>query len=463
MVIPQEFSLPFNPAPPTVMHIDLNSCFATIEQQANPLLRGKPVAVCAYTSPNGCILTASYEAKRRGVQTGMRVRDGQALCPDLVLLQPDPEKYRFINRQLLTLLRSYTSCIEVESIDEMVMTFEHTPILEHSLLNHGATHSTMLGGDHNTTLQALITIARQIKRRIRSEIGEWLTVSIGISTNRYLAKVASGLQKPDGLRYLTAGNIQQELGNMALQDLCGIKEGNSKRLMSVGIASPLALYRANPLQIKKGLRSIVGYQWWLRLHGWEDGAKYKKISDRDDPPQKTYGQSHAFGIPFTPRDNGLHQTLYQLVAKMGRRMRSHHCTARGFGIYCSFRDYTYFHHGTCFAQPMWADRDFYQVGQKILRNAPTKPVHTLAVFSYDLATNLYRQTQMYTDDIRKESLTQAVDTIHARWGSGVITSARTLASPQSVKDRIAFGKAKDIETPSFREMIEYQSESSEYE
>ncbi len=98
----------FTDNPPTVMHIDLNSCFATIEQQANPLLRGKPVAVAAYTSPNGCILAASVEAKRLGVKTGMQVRDGLNLCPKLIILPPDPEKYRFINHKL-QVLQQYSS------------------------------------------------------------------------------------------------------------------------------------------------------------------------------------------------------------------------------------------------------------------------------------------------------------------------------------------------------------------
>lgn len=105
----------FNPAPPTLMHIDLNSCFASVEQQANPRLRGKPVAVAAYVTDRGCILAASVEAKRLGVATGMRVGEGKALCPDLVVIPPDPPKYRFVNRKLLVLLSTYTPNLSVES------------------------------------------------------------------------------------------------------------------------------------------------------------------------------------------------------------------------------------------------------------------------------------------------------------------------------------------------------------
>src|SRR3990170_4541918 len=103
-----QINLPFNPKPSTLMHIDLNSCFATIEQQANPKLRGKPIAVAAYTTPSGCILAPSIEAKQRGVKTGMRVKDGKMLCPELIVLSPDPWKYRNVHMKLRKLLSAYT-------------------------------------------------------------------------------------------------------------------------------------------------------------------------------------------------------------------------------------------------------------------------------------------------------------------------------------------------------------------
>src|SRR5580765_5264671 len=96
----------FNSAQPQVMHVDINSCFATIEQQANPLLRGKPLVVAAYTTPKGCILAASIEAKRFGVRTGMRVMDAQKIFPGTIVMDADPEKYRFIHLELRKLLRN---------------------------------------------------------------------------------------------------------------------------------------------------------------------------------------------------------------------------------------------------------------------------------------------------------------------------------------------------------------------
>src|SRR6476620_6881348 len=101
-------SFSFSRKPPTRMHIDLNSCFASVEQQANPLLRGKPIAVAAYTTASGCIVSPSVEAKRFGVKVGMRVKDGMQLCPQLRVLSPDPWKYRHVHQALAKVLSVYT-------------------------------------------------------------------------------------------------------------------------------------------------------------------------------------------------------------------------------------------------------------------------------------------------------------------------------------------------------------------
>jgi len=148
----------FNPKPSTIMHLDLNSCFASIEQQANPLLRGKPIAVAAYTTPSGCILAPSIEAKKYGIKTGMRVKDGKLLYPDLIILPPDPWKYRHVHLQLRRLLENYTDRIVPKSIDEFVLDLEGYPAFT----------------------KGMMEIAREIKSRIKIEIGDWLTISVGI-------------------------------------------------------------------------------------------------------------------------------------------------------------------------------------------------------------------------------------------------------------------------------------------
>lgn len=393
----------FNPTKPTVIHIDLNSCFATIEQQANPRLRGKPVVVAAYTTPNGCILAASTEAKQFGVKTGMRVADGRLLCPHLVVLPSDPDKYRFVNRKLLTLLEEYSSEVEVRSIDEMVL--------------------RLTGSDP-------VTVAQELKLRIKQEIGEWLTVSIGISTNRYLAKIASGLHKPDGLDVIDKNNIEEILTGLALEDLCGIKAGYGGRLRRYSIQTPLMMYYASSRDLQCAFASKTGCDWWLWLHGYESD-----LFDRNET--KSIGHSYALKIPYTPVDSKLHQILCQLVEKMGRRLREHGFLAQGIHISCVFTDHTYWNHGEKLSRQLFTSRNLYEEALRVLQKAPHQPIRILAVSCFSLAKE--EQLSFWSNH---HEVTKALDTIADRWGEFTVFPARMLSMEQKVLDRIAFGAAR---------------------
>ncbi len=423
----------FNPAPVTVMHVDLNSCFASIEQQANPRLRGKPVVVAAYASDRGCVLTASREAKVLHIETGMRVGEAKALCPGVIVLTPDPAKYRYVNRKLLAILRTYTADVEVKSIDEMVLGFRDSPVLTET-----------------ADIPAVMArTAREIKRRIREEIGEWLTVSAGISTNRYLAKVAAGLKKPDGLEVIDRANVENVLGRMELEALTGIKAGYGGRLRWFGIDSALAFYRAPIKLLKTAFHSVIGYHWWLRLHGWE--------ADDREFGRKSYGQSYALYKPYRPDDARLHQILCQLVEKMGRRMRLGGYVANGIHVSCLFDDYSYWHRGQKLSQSAYASRDLYERARTVLSNAPRRPVRLLAVSSHYLTDQAYEQAELFCDNSRKRQLVVALDAIADRFGDFTVHPARMLSMEHKVLDRIAFGGVKGLEEMIFREPVGRES------
>src|ERR671915_1810573 len=116
-------ALPINRNQPRIMYVDLNSCFATIEQQANPLFRGKPLVVAAYDSPNGCVVAPSIEAKRYGIKTGMTVRDARLLYPPVIVRTPDPAKYRAVHLQFRKIFKGYSPSVTPKSIDEAVIGF----------------------------------------------------------------------------------------------------------------------------------------------------------------------------------------------------------------------------------------------------------------------------------------------------------------------------------------------------
>src|ERR687895_1887986 len=202
-------ALPMNRNQPLIMHVDLNSCFATIEQQANPLLRGKPIVVAAYNSPKGTVVAPSIEAKQYGIKTGMQVWEAKLLYPGVIVRTPDPAKYRAVHVQFRNIFTDYSPDVAPKSIDEAVIDFSDTYAL------------------YNRTLP---DIGRETKRRFRNEIGEWMQCSIGISTNRFLAKLAASLQKPDGLETIDHTNVLAVYNNVSLLDLNGINTRNEARL-----------------------------------------------------------------------------------------------------------------------------------------------------------------------------------------------------------------------------------------
>lgn len=416
-------SVGFNPAPARKIHVDLNSCFASIEQQANPKLRGKPVVVAAYTSPGGCVLTASREAKVFGVDTGMRVSEARALIPGVIVISPDPWKYRFVNRKLLAIMQSYTSDVEVKSIDEMVLQ-----------IGEGK--------------RVMSDVAKEIKERIKKEIGEWLTVSVGIAPNRYLAKIGAGLHKPDGLDEINGQNVEKIFADMSIEKLTGIKSGYGSRLRNVGIATALDFYRAPIVLLRYAFHSIVGYHWWMRLHGWE--------ADDRQFDRKSFGQSHALYKPFYPSQPQLHQVLCQLVEKMGRRMRSAGYYANGIHVSCVFSDYSYWHTGKKLGETRYASIDLYKDAVEVLKDAPDKPVRLLAVSCHYLQKELYEQMPLYQDNTRKRALVAALDKISDRWGDFSVIPARMMKMEHKVLDRIAFGGIKGLEEFIFRERVTYE-------
>lgn len=425
----------FNGIAPTTMHVDINSCFATVEQQANPLLRGRPVVVAAYVKDYGCILAASREAKKLGVKTGMRVSEGKMLAPQLVVLPPDPPKYRVVNRQMLAILQSYTAHVSVESIDEMVMNLANTPAL-----------SSM----------SMEEIAKEIKQRIKTEIGEWITVSCGIAPNRYLAKVASGLQKPDGLVTITQDNIIDTFSVMNLTDFCGIKEGNSKRLMAAGIMTPLAFFRASATDLKRAFKSVTGYHWWLRLHGYEDGGMYKEFEKDEQEDQKSFGQSYVLGVPYGATDPRLWQILAQLVMKMGKRLRGDSFVAYGVGVSLMFSDHTHWHTQEKKAFALYADTDFYSALRLMLKHAPARQVKLLAVYCYALERDTNTQPSLFPEDNRKRDITRALDAIQNRFGDFIIHSGRMVNMEQKVLDRISFGGVQGLPDVPFAETLTHE-------
>lgn len=403
-------NLDFNPIDPSVMHIDLNSCFASVEQQANPLLRNKPIAIAAYAKPYGCILAPSIEAKEFGVKVGMTVRQGEELCPWLIVKEADPNKYREVRNRFERLFNEYTSHLSPKSIDEFVLYV----------------------GDYPAYKNGVINIAKEIKYRIKEEIGDWLRVSIGVSTNQMLAKLAAGLNKPDGLDIIDKDNFLQIFSNIDdIKDLPGINVRNEARLNRVGVFSVMDMYEASVQDLKSAFQSVLSRYWYTRLRGWEiDDIEFAR---------RSYGQSYVLPGGFIEKE--WFPILAKLIEKATRRMRKKGFRSKGIHLYLRFEDKSSWHRSYTFKDSLFDPRDIYKRAIYVYQSfAPHGlAVRQIAVSCINLVKDKH-QLNILEDYLKKESLVSSLDTLNNKWGEYTITSGRLLGSAGHVRDAIAFGK-----------------------
>jgi DNA polymerase-4 len=404
----------YNSTRPLVMHIDLNSCFATVEQQARPMLRGRPVAIVNRRTEHTMIVTASYEAKAMGVKLGMRLRDARKLCPSLVGIESDPAKYRYVYHKLMAIMSEYSSHVRMKSIDEGVIDF-------------ALTTGVMQQRD-------LVDIGHEIKRRLRNEIGCAMRCNVGIGTNRFLAKMAASLHKPDGLDVITHQNLREVLGSLELQDLTGVAARNEHRLNAVGIYTPLQMLDATPEVLRLAFGGVVGEWWHQRLRGWE--------VDDIDYDIKSCGRQYVLERNDLGRQE-IVQRLHHLVESVGAKLRSQGKAARGVRIYVR-----------CYSAPSWkghelaplpfySDAAIWALARRIFMAAPAKGIKMISITCYHLEDGVSNQLSLFGDELaREQTIAGAIDAINARWGERTVHSADTLGTGIYVKQKIPFGSTR---------------------
>ncbi len=404
----------FNTERPLIMHIDLNSCFATVEQQARPQLRGRPIAIVNRKTDKTAIVTASYEAKAKGVKVGMKLIEAKALCPDIIALESDPAKYRYVYHKLLDIMRDYSAHVTMKSIDEGVIDF------------HSSTEA-MAGRD-------LVDIGMEIKQRLKDEIGVWMRCNVGISTNRFLAKTAAGLHKPDGLDVITSENIKDVLKGMKLTDLTGIAHRNEKRLKSVGIYTPLQFLDTEPTTLHKIVfKSVVGEWWYKRLRGFEVDDVETNIG--------RVGRQYVLERFDLTREEVV-QRLHHLCESVGGRMRSQELSARGVYVYAKTMDREYWHASSLSPLPFFSDQAIYAQALRLFDRAPDG-LKEIGIHCYELGGLETSQISLFADEIIQErQVVEAIDEINKKFGDRTIHSADTLNTGIYVKTKIPFGSTR---------------------
>jgi DNA polymerase IV len=410
--------IPINYNPPQIMHIDLNSCFAIIEQQANPLLRHRPVAIAAYDSPRGVVIASSYEAKALGIKLGVNVREARLLARDVVVLTPDPEKYFDAHRRFKKVLLNYTDSVTPKSVDEFVIDFRGSRALAQ-------------GRD-------LREVGVQIKQDIKDSLGDYVTVNIGIGPNRFLAKLAAGLNKPDGLDTIDGNNLRQVYESLTLVDLPGINVRYEARLNVAGIYTPLQFLDAPVLKLRKQVfKSIVGFYWHLRLHGHE--------VDQVDFGRKSFGQQYALGEKTYDRQK-LSRLLMKLCEKTGRRLRGGDYIAGGTHLWLNFENRVYWAKGRKVSSDIYSTQDIYLQAQHLLNQAiiPCK-VTNIGVSVFNLRPARPQQLGLFDDSrLDTKSLARAADIVNDRYGEFTMVPAIMANMQDTILKRVAFGSVRDL-------------------
>jgi len=404
----------FNHERPLIMHIDLNSCFATVEQQARPMLRGRPVAIVNRRSEHTAIVTASYEARAKGVKVGMRFKEAKALCPDIVALESDPSKYRYVYHRLLDIMNDYSAHVTMKSIDEGVIDFHDSP-------------AAISGRD-------LEDIGREIKQRLKDEIGIWMRCNIGIATNRFLAKTAAGLHKPDGMDIITPENLRQVLATLELTDLTGIAKHNERRLNSVGIFTPIEFLDADVMALQKVVfKSVVGRWWYERLRGFEVDDVVSDV--------KRVGRQYVLES-FDLTHDQIAKRLHHLCESVGSRMRSQNRAARGIYVYAKTLQRQYWHVSSLSILPFYSDQTIYAQARRLFDQAPGD-LKEIGIHCYELEAIEDDQLSLFNDQIVHErQVTGAIDDINKRYGERTIHSANTLGTGIYVSQKIPFGSTR---------------------
>ena len=277
------------------LHIDLNSFFASVEQQLHPEYRNRPLAVVPTMADTTCCIAASYEAKALGIKTGTQVGEAKKICPEIVLVAGNHDNYAEYSHNIAKAVERCCPVAHTPSIDEMVC--------------------QLIGREQEPPTSR--RIALEIKQAIKDDVGETLRCSIGMAPNRYLAKIASDMQKPDGLIGLLPSQLPRALAHLELRDLPGIGARTEIRLNKKGITTMEELLALD----RKGMHKLFDSVWGDRMYHWLRGTD----SGDDGAPvsgdvQKSLGHSHVLGPEFRSAE-GAWAVAHKLLHKAAMRLR----------------------------------------------------------------------------------------------------------------------------------------------
>jgi len=388
----------------TILHVDMDAYFAAVEQRDHPEYRGKPVIVGSDPKEGkgrGIVATCSYEARKFGVHSAQPISEAWRRCPQGIYVRGDMSKYVRVSERLMSILLEFTDLVEQVSIDEAFL---------------DVTGSRRLFGSG-------VEIARRIKARIVED--QRLTASVGVASNKFVAKVASDLQKPDGLVVVEPGREQEFLAPLPIRRLWGVGPKSEAALNRLGIQSIGDIARSDCAGLAHRLGQNGAHLWQL-AHGLDDRA----VSPEEG--FKSIGHETTFEHD-TDDSQVLHDTLLELAEKVGRRLRAHRARGRTITVKLREADFSTTTRRTGLPNPADTTERIFPVAWKLMQPLirAGKKVRLIGVYASNLdSPDEAGQLSLFDPAPEKDrQLAAALDSITRRYGDQAITRA-ALVSPK---------------------------------
>jgi len=337
-----------------IIHLDMDAFYASVEQRDDPALRGRPVAVGGSPRSRGVVAAASYEARAFGVRSAMPMARALRQCPDLVVVRPDFPRYREASQRVMAILRSATPLVEPLSLDEAYLDVTDN-----------------LWGEPLAT-----SVARGLKQRIREELA--LTASAGVAPNKFLAKIASGWRKPDGLTVIAPARVEAFLQQLPVEALWGVGPVTARKLHAIGIGRLVDVRAADPAVLAGAVGSLSG-----RLQELARGEDQRPV--RPDRPWKSISAETTFATDLADPATQAEE-IARLAARVAASLAKRRLRARTVTIKVRYGDFTTVtrSHSELLATADASDITGRALALLARTEATTRPVRLLGVGSHGL-------------------------------------------------------------------------------
>ncbi len=376
-----------------ILHIDMDAFFISVEQRDDPLLRGKPAAVCGSLS-RSVVTSATYEARPYGIRAGMSTQEAKRRCPPLILVKGDHSKYTETASRIFSILKEYTPLVEVASIDEAYLDITQSLLL----------------------FQSPLLIAQSIKDQIREK--EELTCSIGLAPNKLLAKLASALKKPDGLVVIQKGDVEGILKDLPVSKLYGIGPKLTEALNSIGISTCSQLGKF-PVSVLSKRFGVIGE----RLHEMGLGLDDSPVVPFDEE-EDAKSISHSVTLEEDTSDPKLlRKVLLQLSERVSRRMRREGFYGKRIVLTVRYSDFFTFSKQKTISKWVMSGNEIFQQAFEIFQSiSHRKPIRLLGVGVSQLKKE-WCQLDLFEKRGKKDNLLKAMDRVNERFGDWTLTWA----------------------------------------